>query len=292
MQIYRLSASALKSFQQCQFKYFLNYIAKIRSSSCAAAKGTVSHAALEEYGNGNKDYVQSLKKAYQEHRPDAQDAGYENNTKDCENCPFFKSGVCDILDKKIEDFDGCPRSAFEECQMLTERFLNREDCPLKINKIISTEKEFNIKIFDIDTIGFIDLISQSPVGLEIRDYKFGKYVPSYKNIRDDLQPKLYDLAIKELMPERADEIHLVFDYVQGKEYVIIYTKEEAEENKREIIRLIKQIQNTIIPKRIAPGFKCERLCVGRDACDKYYEKYAKQGFVVDDIDEEWEEINE
>ncbi len=289
MKIKRISASSCKTFIKCEFAYFLNYEAGIRQTSNEKmAIGNVVHFALEMWGKahqgnkeGTKDYKKSLRKEYRERRPDALTEGYEESVKVCSHCPFFENGSCNVLDEKIEDFEGCPKMPFEKCIKLTEDVLERESNPLEIYKILGVEQEFNMKFGDCPSVGYIDLISEmNEEVIEIRDWKTGSYIQTYAQVRDDLQAKIYDIAVKELYPDH-NGIIVTLDYIQGKPVSVAYSEEEREKNKKEIKELIQKIRNVKTPRRRRNDWMCKSMCIGRDNCDVYWKKFKECNFDVE-----------
>ena len=256
MEVKRISASLLKTFEKCQFAFFLNYIAKIRQpANEKMIIGNVVHEALEDWANGNKDYKKSLKKAFKE----------------------YKLGEI-AEDKKL---------AMARCIMLTEEVLNRRVNPITEYEIIQAELKFETEIGGIPSIGFMDLVSRIDKGIvEIRDWKTGTFIQTYDQVFKDFQPKIYDLAVKQMFPD--DEIMVTLDYILGTPVTVIYTDEQRENNLQEIKEVVKTIKSIRKPKRRRCDWMCSAMCIGerdgkrniRPECDKLWYKFSKDNFEI------------
>lgn len=272
MKIKRISASCLKTYKKCEFAYYLNYIAGIREpGNFKMVVGNVVHYALEHYAKGDENYKERLKKSFKE----------------------YELG-------KLAKADGITRKeAFNKCVFLTEEVLNRQVNPIKAYEIIGAEKEFSMEIANTPAIGFIDLVSQiSKNIIEIRDWKTGSWVQTYKQVEDDLQAKIYDIAVKEMYPDA--EIWVTLDYIQGTPVTVMYTDEDRKDNVREIAKLVQEIKSVTRPTRRKLDWTCASLCIGerdgkkitRPKCDILWNDLKKYDFDIDKYNKAKESENE
>jgi hypothetical protein len=68
--------------------------------------------------------------------------------KECDTCPYAINGkYCSIHDKKIDEFDGCPRYDYENAIRLVENVINDKSNKNPLNhKIIDAEKQFKLDL--------------------------------------------------------------------------------------------------------------------------------------------------
>lgn len=144
------TASRIKTYKQCEFRYFLEYVIEYppsRGSNIYSAKGSAFHEALEYWTNAilgkdekaEIDYEKTLMDCYRESRlwemdqrmPDkkGKPRGFPHPVeKTCESCPWAtKDNRCKIADMAIDAVDGCPRPNFEDDLALIEKTLKRTD---------------------------------------------------------------------------------------------------------------------------------------------------------------------
>ncbi len=249
MKVKRISASCLKSFHQCEFKYYLNYIAGLRQPGNEKMLiGNVVHYALEMFAHGKTDYKKYLKKGYK--------------------------------DYKLKDVSLDNEVTFATCVKLTEEVLNRKVNPILAYKVLGIEKEFHMDFNGIPAIGYIDLLSAISKNIvEIRDWKSGSFIQTIEEVEKDLQPKIYDLAVSEMYPGK--KIWVTLDYIQNVPKTVRYSEEDRVKNKNEILGIIKDIQQVKRPKRRKGkwgDWKCKYMCITRDECDKCWKKFYHADF--------------
>ena len=139
MHIERLSASAYKCYEQCPFKYFLQYHLRIRGEQTFAAEyGSEIHEILERYALAKKNGTDEAWHAKQ--KPEPSNGPYltceeieeqyieillENGwrsdkmaemwpkhryvmecEKSCDDCPFFENGICGIVKHPVDEMYG------------------------------------------------------------------------------------------------------------------------------------------------------------------------------------------
>ena len=111
--------------------------------------------------------------------------------------------------------------------------------------ILAVEQLFNLKINKYIIRGFMDRIQKIDNELyEIVDFKSGKK-PIDLNLKENLQLKIYSLALSELYKISPEKIKCTLFFLEdGIEKSIIYSKKVLLKTKKEIIRLIKSIEKS------------------------------------------------
>lgn len=140
---------------------------------------------------------------------------------------------------------------------------------------LEVEKKVTIKLGESGKHklqGFIDRLAYNAEKdeFEIHDYKTANNLPQKKKIKGDKQLALYSIAIKELFGEDK-KVCLVWHYLSHNLKVCERkTKEEIEKLKKEIIELIKKIEN----EKEFPSRKSAlcRWCGYKKICPEYKPK--------------------
>jgi RecB family exonuclease len=223
------SHSRLETFEKCKLKFKFQYIDKIIpeiGQSIEAHLGSITHSSLEWF---YKQVIQKniptldqiisyySEKWQEEFKDDIVIVKQELTEKD-----YFNKGVGFLVDYYTK------HSPFEE-------------------KTLATEQRIEVNLTDeIKLIGFVDRLVDNleKDEIEIHDYKTGNSMPTKEQINDNRQLALYSLAIKELFGQDKD-VCLVWHYLAHDLKICIRkTKEELENLKRDILNLIKQIEET------------------------------------------------
>jgi RecB family exonuclease len=253
----KLSASKLKTFQWCQFRYYLTYEAKLpemNRPSKATEVGSVVHEVLEKYALGEKDWEKQLDHS------------------------LVKFAPWKLIGEEMKDVDECPKDMREACMKMIQTAFDRDDKPFS-RKIVGTpEQKFDENLSkEIPVLGYIDLVTEIDKDtIEIRDWKTGKQAKEGE-LREDLQPKIYDLVAMVLWPQYLNRL-LTFDYLKGKPISFRFTDEERMVTLREIEELSNTINKIKVPNRIIDiepkqRWRCSSWCFGLNKCDNLYEKY-------------------
>lgn len=184
-----LSASRIKTAQQCSWLYWAKYVLKLPDkSNDGASKGWICHLIFEVLGNSRrKKYfdliikeqtiwaVPSIKKMVHKH---------------AKRLNVFNQESLEDIDKMVVNG-------------LNYDFFGKESG--KLDKAFS-EKEFNLEIEEgekrYNIRGFIDkLFLYADGSAIIRDFKSSKQKFKGKEISDNMQDLMYCLAIKKLYPQ-------------------------------------------------------------------------------------------
>ena len=279
-----LSASAIKVFLMCPFKYYLTYILKIRRpDTFATLNGRIIHSALEKYSLGHtKNWREELLWRYKKHKPWELHKKFLSHKNNCETCRFLKEEFSTFhgnYKELLTSNKACPMWHYAEAINLVESVLARKVNPFEY-KLIDVEKKFNLDIGEgVHITGFIDLVSEISDGvLEIRDWKTGKWLPTYEEALKDPQLRLYDLAASMLYPEYKTRI-LTFDYLKSKEYTFVINDEERKKNKEWLISIARKIRNCKQPLRVTAkpytNHKCKFLCMMEECMEEWPFKKTK-----------------
>lgn len=185
-----LSASRVKTFEECSWKYWCNYILKVPSTQNAgAARGTACHLVLEVLLNPrHKHYYDKITK--------------ENSIM---SFPAIVSLVRKSLRRDGEEFD--TEENLEMCSAMIDVGL-QYDFFGENGLIEDPEQEFLLENDDppYKVMGYIDKPIQYPdkKALKIVDYKTSKGKFEGEEITANIQAMVYTLAAKRLWPNLED----------------------------------------------------------------------------------------
>lgn len=227
MKIY--SHSKLSTFEQCNLKYKLKYLDKIKpeiEKSIEAHLGTAVHNTLEWLYTGIKNkkmpsldevitfYAETWQEEFSE---DILIVKQTLTAKD-----YFEKGIQFLINyyTKHQPFD---------------------DNTLELEKRVTIQltKEHQI-------IGFIDRLAYNlkTKQYEVHDYKTANNLPNQEKFDSDRQLALYSIAIKELFGHDK-EVILIWHYLaHDKKITSKRTNEQLNKLKKETIELIKKIEST------------------------------------------------
>lgn len=245
-----------------------------------ALNGSMCHTVFENIGEykktGKKQEINRrnwrnfVLKTYREDRIWIWDN--KATSKHCEDCPHSKTGRCKILDMPVEKFEGCPKHAYDDSIDIITRVLQDKSKanPLE-RKVIDTEKHFDISVSDGKTSatiqGYIDIVSKVDKDtIEVFDWKTGKYMKKYNELRVDPQLRIYHLAAKTLYPEYTN-ILTTIGYIRGQYITVPFDNEDDRKTAKAVIKYWKKIRGDNKPKpralyrgRIEYDWRCKALC--------------------------------
>lgn len=199
-----LSASRIKTLQQCSWKYWCNYILKLPDkSNDGASRGWICHLIFELLGESrHKHHYDTIDKE-----------GSIFSSKAIKKLTLYHAKKLNVADEEnLALIDKMTVNG------LRYDFFGKE--PKNPDEAIS-EKSFDITISNGDISyrikGFIDklfLYKNNSYAL-IRDFKSSKQVFKGKEVTDNLQHLMYSLAVKHLYPEfknrESEFLFLKFD---------------------------------------------------------------------------------
>jgi RecB family exonuclease len=190
-----LSASGLKSFLTCKRQFYYKYIEKIKEHEKAQ-----DLSQEREIGNRLHD---ALEKIY------AQNDHYTNakEIKQALKRALGESQVQDVMQRYVQELWLEKLDPFYETER--ERFASG-------TRVAYREKEGEAIVHGIRLVGRIDRIDRTHEGLEVLDYKTGKYASTSSDVSDkDVD---YQLAIYALLSQQLGTVIRcgVYDLNSGK----------------------------------------------------------------------------
>lgn len=306
MKIYSLSASKIKTFKQCQFKYYLSYhLGLDLGTSFAAEQGNLVHVIFEKIGEDLKQGV-PLKESYMYNNwqkevlyayekeglwtlsPDA-----KNREKFCSGCEFNLDGLCQLVGKPIDDFGGCPKNEYEDAIDLCKKVINNKEVLYPLDKkIINVEDSFKINIPDgnnsIVVNGIIDVVTELDQDtVEIVDYKSGKHEQSYNECKKDPQLLIYNLACRRNY-SKYKNVFITIYYLRKKGPLTLTFEPKDEVGTENALKYYyEKISSINSPQRRCDKYgegtsydwACEKMC-NIDICNKHFQEFKENGHKI------------
>lgn len=308
------TASRIKSYKQCEFKYFLEYMLQfppLRAGNIYSEKGSAVHLALEKYAHavrGNVDglpeekfaelaeidYEKTLREYYIEsglwkmdiRKPDK--GGFPHPAaKTCESCPWAtKDQRCELADKAIDAVEGCPRPNFQQDLDLIEKTLTRTDYnPLKTThggmgqvcferKILGIEYAFKMELGGVPVKGVIDLVAEE----DEETLEIIDYktgrAMSYDKAFNDPQVRTYGAVARLIWPQYK-YIMVTLHYLKTNPVTVPLGPSDDELTVKSLQRAMRQISQNANPRR-QKGWLCP-YCVEYENCGKIRDKFKVDG---------------
>lgn len=240
------SHSRLETFEQCKLRFKYKYIDKIIPDipkGIEAHLGSVVHETLEWlYQNVMDKKIPPIDKVIEVYSEKWQ----ENFSKDMP-----------IVNKTMSVEDYFNRGV----EFLVNYYLKHH--PFADNTI-ATEKKIELNLDEAGEkklVGFIDRLTHNLQNneMEIHDYKTSNNLWSKEKIESNRQLALYSLAIKESFGKDKNVCMVWHFLAHDMKVCLRKTNEELEEIRKDVIRLIDEIEQT---KKFPPTKS--RLC---DWCD-------------------------
>lgn len=315
MKLKGLSPSRISTYNQCVFKYFLNYHLKTElKSNYGAANGTLIHAIMDRFAsNQDRDWMQQLytgfagelevinnfdkKEKLKSPLVYAKAEAYQEIKPHCDVCPFadLKNNQCRITKHSIDNLVGCPKKLFEESIDLTRQAIEKYKDAIA-TRLISSETKITFELpgCPAPITVIIDLVLQKgSSAVEVIDFKFGKGTKTFSECREDIQVRTCSLAARKFFIENGaangfpgiKNVFLTFDYFRKKPITLAFTPKEDEETANFLIRKGQEIKNNKSITRIAKDnnnfhWSCKNLC-DIETCKKMW----KGNLKLDENDE-------
>ena len=222
----QLSASKINSFKTCRLQYYAGYILGMRGPTHPSAKlGSAIHKILEDLVKNKK--LPDIRKTCDEFEVDDHDF------------PLVKS----LLKKTLNN------------GYLTD---------VKYN--IGVEHRFKHHVSDDLVIsGSIDRLDIKDNVAIIIDLKTGKHPFTSKELKNNYQSKIYNIAITKEFPDIA-EIHVIFWFLKTQErQIVTISKEQTTKDIDDILNINKDICAMEIPPAPTKNKYC-MYCVYMDKC--------------------------
>jgi RecB family exonuclease len=307
------TASRIKTYQQCEFRYFLEYMIQYppsRQGNIYSEKGSAVHEALEHWANAvlgvehksEFDWEKILLQYYKESRLWEMDqrkpekGGFPHPVeKTCESCPWAsKDNRCLIADKATEAVDGCPRPNFQSDVDLINKTFDRTDYPCLatvedkdspqgikfVRNVIGAEVPFDMVIEGVRVRGVIDLVAEDPddpTCLEIIDYKTGAAM-SFAKAYKDPQVRTYGAVARILWPQYK-HIMVTLHYLKTTPTSVPLSEEDDRLTILSLQRAQELVRSNNDPRPVRPaksGFPCQ-WCIGKEECDTIRDSFRVDG---------------
>jgi hypothetical protein len=305
MKIYSLSASKIKSYKMCPFKFYLEYHLQLGTGTTfAAEQGSMVHVVLEKMGQDVKDgipkkesnifnyWMDEVLYAYQEEGIWKLSPKALEREKQCIGCEYNLDGHCQIANMPIDNFEGCPKDEYEDALWLVQKVLNDESVNSPLNKkILDVEQLFKIQIPDgnsnITINGIIDVITELDNDtIEIVDYKTGKYVQSYNECAKDPQLLIYHLAAKTQWHNYRNFFITIY-YLRKKPLTLSFSPKDEVGTENALKHYWHSIINDQSPKRrcdrwdgsVKYDHVCKYMC-DIQTCEEQFDLFKANGYEI------------
>lgn len=295
-----LSASRIKTFKMCLFKYFMNYVLDPRvdlGTNWGACHGTAIHNVLEAYANGDRDWKKNLlaeyllvdkrynKRLLQQAKPGDYTKPRPLHKCLTAGCEHYMDGICAIEGVEVEKLSGCGRLLYGASVRLMEKFLASHG-DVYDKEIVGVELDFRIEFEPGKHMrGYIDFAYKDDGVIHMIDYKTGrKWEPSQNEqaIKEDIQAQMYAVALDHLYPDTPTI--LTFHFFMNRPITVWYTPAEIAKIRYNLSKTWDEIARfheefEVAAERIRDGQAdlpkiCKFLCK-EDICDDQWEKFRK-----------------
>lgn len=200
----RYSFTALDTYKNCPYNYFLRYMSGNRAneSTIALGIGSILHKGRELVSQalmrGEKPDYEAIKQVVME--------GWNGTDKSGSGAEIIL-GINMLKSMFWEDWirpeEGIP--SYDERLKTYFEHLNDDEKDEEW-RVIGTEQSFEVPFEDATLFGFIDKIEENKEGqLRITDYKSSKKVYDSKKLVTPLQGYIYWLAVQDMYPDREIE---------------------------------------------------------------------------------------
>jgi DNA helicase-2/ATP-dependent DNA helicase PcrA len=143
-----------------------------------------------------------------------------------------------------------------------KRFIQEQPRIFRINGDLALETSFKLKIANNTLIGRIDRIDQTKDGIEIVDYKTGRYKEKLAP-KDKQQLLIYQIAIEEALSLKLAKLSYYY-LEEGKKTSFLGSDQDKEKQKKEVVAIAERIKSSSFDAN--PGWHC-KFCDFRDICD-------------------------
>lgn len=255
------SHSRLESFKTCPLSFKFGYIDKIKGiEGIEAFLGSQVHEAIHYiYKKVKAGKVPTLKEVFK---------FYEDLWKKNYN-PKIRIVRTEF---SVEDY-------FKQGIELIEHYYHKHK-PFNEN-IIGMEQKILIDLDgkgDYVLQGFIDKLvyNEEDGTYEIHDYKTAKWMPDQEEADQDRQLALYSIGVKERHPNNNGVLLKWYYLRHGKEVTSSRTDKQLEQLKKDVIKLIKQIEKE--KKWPAKRSKLCDWCDFNEVCEEHKKSKRLLGF--------------
>ena len=305
MKVFSLSASKIKSYKFCPFKFYIEYhLALATRTTFAAEQGSMVHVILEKIGEEVRDGVpleetrlfstwyDEVLYCYQEEGLWKLSEPALEREKKCKECQYNLDGMCQVAGEGIDAFTGCPIIEFNDAVMLVEKVLNDPGVNNPLNrKVLDVEDRFKLFVPDgqdfVQVNGIIDVVTElDKETIEIVDYKTGKHIQSWNECTKDPQLLIYHLAVKNKWHNYKNFMITIY-YLRKKPLTLSFGPKEEIGTENALRHYFHRIANDESPRR-----RCDRAggCINFDhvckymcdipLCQREFAKFRENGFKI------------
>lgn len=289
MKIDYLRASTIGAYEDCPFRFFIEYVLGFTgATNFKAVLGSCSHHVLEILAKCRKTGHNKLKDKYTN--------------------PDYVTRIAYNRYKKLHPEFNWTEKEYKFCRQQVDNVLQSRFNPLTLN-VIDTEKQFQI---DVKRPGFgikgepgrymrlrgtIDLVTELDKDtIELIDYKTGERKSwktgeekTWDEFFNDIQLRVYDVASKTIYSKYKNRILTIIYTRSGGPFSVSFDLNDAEKTLATLRRYFNTISSDDTPARLKDdpnrrykeGFKCKYVCglgdkfkdpadKGITKCDKYY----------------------
>ena len=219
MDAHHLSASSVKAFLACPAQWRARYVnASGDMSGEAATRGTTFHLALERF-------VQ------------------EGRHLDPDGFGHLQGHWSQAWDEVMRQ----PRGGVEYLNggLLLQQWWERQNWDDR--QVISTERRTEFMLADakkpIPFVYIIDRLDETPSGIEVFDYKSGRFMLNHDGLRNDLQAISYATAVWLEHPDQR-RYWVTFDYLQGDPIGVAFGPDQCEAHYRFLCDVADEIADS------------------------------------------------
>jgi len=306
MKMESISASRIKSYIMCPFKYYMDHhIKEPQKKGFGAEQGSLCHEIFEEVGRARKNkienpiileqWIEVVLAAYR-----GQEAIWKlspkalSRNKTCIDCDYHRDGLCRITNESVDKFEGCPKNEFEEAMKMIEMVIYDESPNNPLNKkIIGVEDKFVMYIQDgddmIPVVGILDIATELDADtVEIYDYKTGNFTQTYAECKKDPQLLIYNLSARRKMPQYKNAIITIW-YLKKSPISLSFSAKDEIGTENAIKHYWRTIRNDVSPVRrcdrrdgtVNFDYKCKYMC-NPEACKRHHAELIKLGGIIKD----------
>lgn len=226
MNLHHLSASSAKLFLACEAQWKSRYADRASSKGgTAASQGTAIHQALENYFKGGlheididpKQKLAALLRLYDL----AFDELFPHDDHSLYGLREEGKQLLAVWLARNPSFDGVTTRVIEgESEFMLETKFGLIPCLYRMDRV--DERQADARVTAVD-------------------YKSGRYQETVEELRNNIQVRVYAVAIWKQFPGR-DRYSVVFDYLRGKGPIgVTFTVEEIEKIYAELVKLAERI---------------------------------------------------
>ena len=303
MKIHTLSASKIKTFKQCEFKYYIEYhLALDTGTTFAAEQGSMIHVVFEKFGEAKRDgidhptiestWYDEVLYAYREEELWKLSEKALVREKTCDGCGHFNSGDCQIAGKPIDTFAGCPKDEFADAIWLIEKVINDKTLQSPLNKkVVQVEQWFELEIDDngekIPVVGLMDIVTELDNDtIEVVDYKSGNYTQSYNECLKDPQLLIYHFAARRSYKNYRNILVTIY-YLRKKPMTLAFSPADERATENALKKYWTLIKSNESPRRRCDKMNgrvefdhvCRYMC-DPELCEKTYAEFVKNGCII------------